>query len=206
MTGMNRRSYRNTRGRRAYLVRTVLAVAIAMLLAACGSHNNAGSKSDPGTRATNSPSGTDNASGTTSTTAKNPAANSEAKTSAGGHLVPPPSTPTTTPRETPGQPVTETGDIGNTVLIEPNGFWPQTLFSNVKVPVVWYNLTSHPQSFTFADGPVKSPEIPPGWSWSWKSPGWGGSYAYASAAGAKAVVVLQAPTPLSVPGTTSTTS
>ena len=74
----------------------------------------------------------------------------------------------------------------------------------MKVPITWTNLSGRSQKIIFDDIPVSSATIPAGWQYVWKSH-FGGSYAYKSASGFSAVLVLQAPAPIVIPGTTTTT-
>jgi len=119
--------------------------------------------------------------------------------------VPPPVTPTTVPFEYGKVPVEHYIQSGNTILIKPDGFWPQTLYANDAVPITWYNLSGRPQVVAFDHIPVSSTTIPPGWVFVWKSR-FGGSLTYHSASGFHALLVLQADTPLTSPTTTASTS
>jgi len=164
---------------------SVLAFAVMGLLASCGSTPSAGGHGS--TTTTTDTTGPQNS---TTTTTYYPQ----------GHLVAPPSTPTTLPRETPSIPVTQYISAGNTILIKSNAFWPKTLYANEDVPIVWVNLSGSPQKVAFDHIPVGSTVIPPGWEFVWKSR-FAGSLTYHSASGLHALLVLQAPTPLTPPTT-----
>jgi hypothetical protein len=117
-----------------------------------------------------------------------------------GEIVPAPETPTTTPREGPGQPVTATIGAGQQIIITPNGFWPKTLYANYQVAITWTNLSGHPQKVSFDHIPVSSGTIPVGAQFVWKTH-FGGSYTYSSASGFHALLILQAPVPVGTPTT-----
>jgi hypothetical protein len=171
-------------------LRVAVVIVIAALLASCGSPSKSGS----GTTSSSSLSSTAaSESGGTTTTTYYPQ----------GHNAPPPVTPTTRPYEYGEVPVAQTIQSGNTILIEPNGFWPQTLYANEAVPITWYNLSGHSQVVAFDHIPVGSKTIPPGWKFVWKSR-FAGSLTYHSASGFHALLVLQAQTPISYPTTTTT--
>lgn len=71
------------------------------------------------------------------------------------------------PLEPDGElPVTGVG-TGDQVVITGAGFGPTHLFAKVKVPIVFTNLTSKPQTITFQHFSVQSPSIAPGKTWSW---------------------------------------
>jgi hypothetical protein len=167
----------------------VLALALMGLLASCGSSKSAGNQN------------TQDGGGSTTTTAGNPQ-NSTTTTTyyPQGHLVAPPSTPTTLPGETAKIPVSSYISAGNTILIKSNAFWPQTLYANDQVAITWVNLSGRPQKVAFDHIPVGSAVIPPGWEFVWKSR-FGGSLTYHSASGLHALLVLQAPTPITPPTT-----
>src|ERR1700720_1974378 len=97
----------------------------AITLAACGS-----AKSGSGTSTTQSSIGTTSDGPTSSTSDFYPPF----------HVVPKPDTPTTVPREGPGQKVTQVSGAGQQIIIMPNGFWPETLYANYEVPITWTNL------------------------------------------------------------------
>lgn len=88
---------------------------------------------------------------------------------------------------------------GNQVVIYSSGIWPQTLYANYKVPVTWTNDSGKPQTIKFDSIPVSSSTIPPGAQFVWKAD-FGGSYPYHTTSGLNALIVLQAPTPITVPG------
>ena len=173
------------------------ALLTAVVLASCGSTH------DPSAQgaSTSSPAGAP--SSTTKTTSSPP--DGPASAYPRGHLVAAPETPTTIPMETSKVPITQYIGAGQQIIIKASGFWPNTLYANYKVPITWTNLSGRPQKVVFDHIPVSSPTIPPGWKFVWKSP-FGGSYTYSSASGLHALVILQAPTPIVIPGTTTTTS
>jgi hypothetical protein len=117
------------------------------------------------------------------------------------HVVPASTKPTLVPKEGPEAPVSQYIGAGQQVLIEPDGFWPQTLYTNMAVAVVWTNETKVPQKVVLDHIPVESGEIPPGGQFVW-SPHFGGSYTYHSVSGMHGRLILQQDTPVSVPPTT----
>ena len=121
------------------------------------------------------------------------------------HVVPKSTTPTSVPKEGPGAPVSQYVEAGQQVLIEPSGFWPQTLYANMAVQVVWTNETKVPQKVALDVIPVASTEIPPGGQFIW-SPHFGGSYTYHSGSGMHGRLILQQLTPVSPPTTPTTSS
>jgi hypothetical protein len=162
------------------------ALILAVTLAACAS-----GKSASGTSTTQSSVGTTSDGPTTSTTDFYPQ----------GHIVAKPDTPTTVPREDPGQPVTPDIGAGQQIIITPHGFWPETLYANYQVAITWTNNSGHPQKVSFDHIPVTSGLIPTGAQFVWKTH-FGGSYTYSSASGFHALLILQAPTPIGTPTTT----
>jgi hypothetical protein len=191
--------------KRAWLVLGVIAVS----LAACSStpHKAAGdgATSTSSRSATSSTSSTDDSTGggTPTTTATSSGPTTPTTNPYGqGHVVPASPTPTTTPREHPTVPVPPAVGDGEQILIEPNGFWPETMYADLDLPLTWTNETGHPQRVIFDHIPVTSPVIPPHAQFKWQ-PEFGGSYTYRSASGFNALVILQAPGP---PVTTPSTS
>lgn len=175
----------NSSGNLRLALCTALA-AVAITLAACGTNNSAS-----GSSTTQSSVGTTSDGPTSSTTDFYPK----------GHIVPKPDTPTTRPRESPGQPVTPNIDPGQQIIITPNGFWPNTLYANDQVAITWTNLSGHPQTVSFDHIPVTSGVIPAGAQFVWKTH-FGGSFTYSSASGFHALLILQAPMPIGTPTTT----
>jgi hypothetical protein len=117
-----------------------------------------------------------------------------------GKIVPAPETPTTTPREGPGQPVTPLIGAGQQIIITANGFSPKTLYANYQVAITWTNLSGRPQKVSFDHIPVSSGTIPVGAQFVWKTH-FGGSYTYSSGSGFHALLILQAPVPVGTPST-----
>jgi hypothetical protein len=164
----------------------IMALAIAALLSSCGSSGTHGATVGTGSNSSSTTSGQ----ASTTTTTYYPQ----------GHLVAPPSTPTTLPGETANIPVSSYISAGNTILIKSNAFWPHTLYANDQVAITWVNLSGRPQKVAFDHIPVGSQVIPPGWEFVWKSR-FGGSLTYHSASGLHALLVLQDPTPVTPPTT-----
>ncbi len=187
----------------------LIILVLAAGLAACGTPKNSSSTSVAGTNG-----GSHNGTTSSSNGAKTNGGGTKGKGSPGadgptttfypqGHIVPPPDTPTTTPREVPSEPINQYISAGQQIVIEPDGaFWPQSLYATYQVPITWTNLSGRPQKVVFDYIPVQSPEIAPGaqFVWKWRS---GGTLSYHSALGSHAVIYFQTPTPVSVPGTTT---
>lgn len=167
--------------RKSVLCAVLLVVAIT--LAACGSSNSASGTST--TRSSGTP---------------DPSTPSTADFYPKGHIVPKPDTPTTVPREAPGQPVTAYIGAGQQIIITPHGFWPATLYANFEVPITWTNNSGHAQTVSFDHIPVTSGVIPSGAQFVWKTH-FGGSYTFSSASGFHALLILQSPMPISTPTT-----
>jgi len=187
---MSPTSVRNEKVKESANQRRILCAAVlifAIALAACGSPNSA-----QGTSTTQSSIGTTSDGPTTSTSDFYPQ----------GHIVPKPDTPTTVPKEGPGQKVTQDIGAGQQIIIMPNGFWPKTLYANYQVAITWTNLSGEPQKVSFDHIPVASGIIPAGAQFVWKTH-FGGSYTYGSASGFHALLILQAPVPIGTPTTTA---
>jgi hypothetical protein len=137
---------------------------------------------------------------TTSSTSSGPTSTTYNSFYPKGKIVPAPETPTTTPKEGPGAPVTPNISAGQQIIITPDGFWPKTLYANYEVAVTWTNLSGHPQRVSFDHIPVSSGLIPVGAQFVWKTH-FGGSYTYSSASGFHALLILQAPVPVGTPTT-----
>ncbi len=165
----------------------------AAVLASCGA-----TKSDPSSQGSTTSS---SAIGPTTSTSPDGPASAYPP----GHLVSAPETPTTVPREHPEVPITQYIGTGQQIIIKATGLWPNTLYANDKLPITWTNLSGRPQKIIFDHIPVSSTVIPSGWQFVWKSP-FGGSYTYHSASGLHALLILQAPTPIVIPGATTTTT
>jgi hypothetical protein len=169
-----------------------------LLLSACGGSAGATGTTKPGaTSSTSSP-------GSESTTPNPQSSTSTTFPYGNSHVVGKPTASTSVPKEGQVTVPQYVGD-GQQVLIEPGGFWPQTLYANMAVAVIWTNETSVPQKVVLDDIPVHSAEIPPGGQFVW-SPHFGGSYTYHSASGLHARLILQQDIPVSLPPTTATTS
>ena len=161
-------------GLRVWIAGAAWVVVATVLLASCGATH------DPSSQGSSTSSSEGATRSTTRTTATAP--DGTASSYNQGRVVPPPETPTTVPRETSEIPVTQYVGAGQQIIITRNGFWPQTLDANMKVPITWTNLSGRPQKVIFDDIPVSSATIPAGWQYVWKSY-FGGSYAYKSASG-----------------------
>jgi hypothetical protein len=84
-----------------------------------------------------------------------------------------PSDPTTTVPNERGQTIEPGLSPGQNIIIDNGRVYPQTLYSNISSPVVWYNLSKSPQRIVFNDYkyyPVDSGTIPPGGTFSWTPP------------------------------------
>ncbi len=176
-----------------------------MVLSACGGSAGASGTTKPGdigSSSTSSPTSTS----TSGPTTPNSGSSTSTTFPYGASRVDSKSTkPTSVPKEGPGAAVSQYIGDGQQVLIEPDGFWPQTLYANMAVSVVWTNETTVPQRVALDDIPVESGEIPPGGQFVW-SPHFGGSYTYHSVSGMHARLILQQDTPVSVPPVTTTTT
>jgi hypothetical protein len=179
----------------------VLLGVLAVSLAACGSSPHAANGANGGATSTTSSThdSTGDGTSTTTSTANGPTTPTTLTTPTTnpygqGHVIPPSPTPTTTPREHPTVPVPPYVGDGEQILIEPHGFWPQTMYADLDLPLTWTNETGHPQKVIFDHIPVTSPVIPPHGQFKWQ-PEFGGSYTYRSASGFNALVILQAPGP-----------
>ena len=190
-----------------------LSVAVVVLSASLGacSHapKSAGGSTDAtgGSTTSSSTGGTSSGSKSTTTTR----GGTETNPTSGypsGHLIQPPDTSTTTPREGSGKGLAVGPAIGagQQILIEPGGaFWPATLYANYELPVTWTNLSGKPQTVNFYSIPVKSETIQPGWQfeWKWISPGTL-SYHLGSGNADHGEIYFQAPTPVTLPPTPTT--
>jgi hypothetical protein len=58
---------------------------------------------------------------------------------------------------------------GQNIIITAKGCDPQTLEANVSAPVVWTNLSGHPQRVIFKNFPVDSGTIPVGGTFTWST-------------------------------------
>jgi hypothetical protein len=177
-----------------------------VLLAACGSSPSSAGSHPRSSGSTTSSSSTDNPSGGHKGDKSNGSGSSSTTSTSTtspfypkGKIVPKPSTTTTVP-EDGGRPVNSYLAAGNQIVIYSSGIWPQTLDANDQVPVTWTNDSGKPQSIKFDSIPVSSSPIPPGAQFVWKAD-FGGSYPYHTASGMSALLVLQAPTPITIPGT-----
>jgi len=77
--------------------------------------------------------------------------------------------PTTTLPNEGGRTIPPELTAGQNLIITPQGCIPQTLEANVDAPVVWTNLSGHPQRIVFKAFPVDSGTIPPGGTFSWST-------------------------------------
>ena len=72
-----------------------------------------------------------------------------------------------------GQAIQPDLNPGQNIIIRSNAVEPSTLEANVTLPVVWFNLSGHPQRIIFNNFkyfPVDSGTIPPGGTFSWTPP------------------------------------
>jgi hypothetical protein len=175
-----------------------------LLLSACGGSAGAtGTTKGGGSPSTSSQSPGSTSSPSSGSTTPNTLSTSTTFPYGSSHVVGKSTKPTSVPKEGPEAPVTQSEGAGQQILIEPDGFWPQTLYANMAVTVVWTNETSVPQKVVLDDIPVQSAEIPSGGQFVW-SPHFGGSYTYHSASGFRARLILQQDTPVAVPPATTT--
>jgi len=71
------------------------------------------------------------------------------------------------PTEDGTDPIKPFSDTGQQVVLTASGFLPRTLYSALKTPVVFTNLTSHPVVLTLEHVGVAPVTIPAGGSYSW---------------------------------------
>jgi hypothetical protein len=173
-------------------------LAVGLMFSACGS-----SKSGSGGGATTSTtSATDNGTspqgGDSSTSSSTTSGGTQASTtyySKGQIISRSPTVPA--PKQSSGYAVSKDIQSGQQILIYQAGFWPNQLYANELVPVVWTNMTKVTQTVSIVGIGVKSPPIPPGDQWEWKTTG-GGVLAYRSAVGSQGILNFQYPTPVTL--------
>ena len=164
-----------------------LAVALAAVLAGCGSTTNAN-----GSSSTTSPPTTSTPTTASSTTTSSiPVTGPSLATIAGSSTVTIEGKKVAVPTDS-GKPIsTDVGD-GQQIIISVGGFLPKRLYATPSDLVVWTNLTNQPQQVVFDHFAVHSGVIPPGGKFSWSSPS-SESISYHSVSGMHAVLVLNPP-------------
>jgi hypothetical protein len=194
--------------RKALIPLLPVLLACSFALSACGGSAGATGSSDhggSGTSTTAAGSGSATTSQGSGSTTSTTSVTSTKAPYGPSHVSPKSTTATSIPKEGPSAPVQQYVGAGQQVLIEPDGFWPQTLYANMAVAVVWTNETNASMKVILDYIPVESAEIPPGGQFIW-SPHFGGSYTYRSSSGLDGRLILQQDTPVSPPSTTSTTT
>ncbi len=188
------------RRRRTTTVPMFAAVVIgtAFLLAACGSSAKTSPTSSSGGASRTTQSTDGNSTSPTTTSTANGPIRTTATTYSEGRVYPKPSTPTTLPREDPGQPIGPNLSAGQQVIIYSKAIWPEYLYPTYTSAVTWTNLSGRTQTITFYHVSFSSPPIPPGGQWVWKAPS-AGVLGYHDSSGAVGELNLQAATPIVTP-------
>ena len=169
---------------RALLPASVLA--LATVLAGCGSDGNASGSSTTSPPATSVPT-----TAASTTTSSIPVTGPSLATIAASSTVTVDGKKVAVPTDS-GKSISPDVSDGQQIIITVGGFLPKRLYATPSVPVVWTNLTDQPQQVVFDHFAVHSGVIPPGAKFSWSSPD-SESISYHSVSGMHAVLVLNPP-------------
>jgi hypothetical protein len=149
--------------RRRWASWSILGLAAALGVAACGSSPDTPSASQASRSSTTAGNA---ASGGAGHRSSETATNAPTKIDYGTGTIGP-SDPTTTLPSENGRPIQPVVSPGQNIVILKQGCVPQELQASITAPVVWYNLSKEPQRVVFEHFPVDSGTIPPGGTFTW---------------------------------------